>query len=65
MDILKREYLGLLLLVIVILILFIGTFKAIFCGIIIVLIKYLVDKFLSEKINPVLDKIVAWLKSKF
>lgn len=65
MDIITRQYIGLFIISILALFLFVGIFSAVLYGAIITVVKYLVDKFLSDKINPFIDKIVDWIKSKF
>jgi hypothetical protein len=65
MNILTRQYIGLLIISILALFLFVGLIKAIFYSAIITVAKYLSDKFLSERLNPFIDKIINWINSKF
>lgn len=65
MDILKREYIGLLIVSFISLILFVGFFKAILYGAIITVAKYLVDKYLSDKLNSLIDFIIKWFENRF
>ena len=63
-DLFTREYLLLLLISFVVVLIISGIFNALIISILITVVKYLYDKFLSTKINPLLDKLLEWIKSK-
>ena len=63
-DILTRDFFILFIVSFISTILFCGFFSALLISVIIVILKYLYDKYLSVKINPFIDKIVNFIKSK-
>ena len=64
MDILTRDYIGLLIVAFVSLVFFQGILKAVLLAALITVVKYLFDKYVMTKLNPFLDKIIEWIKSK-
>ncbi len=62
MSILTKEYIGLIIIIIITLFLFVGIFKAVFFSALITGVKYFIDKYLNDKINPPIEKFIKWLK---
>jgi hypothetical protein len=63
-EILTRYYVGLLIISFLSLFLFVGLLNSILYAVIITVVKYLFDKYIMSKMNPYIDKLIAWIKYK-
>lgn len=63
-DLLTRDYLLLFLLTFVVVLFVSGFLKGLLVSAIVTFVKFLYDRYLANKINPLLDKLLEWIKSK-
>lgn len=62
-NILNKDHLILFIVCFISLVIFTGILKSLLYAVIIVIIKYLFDKYLYAKAVPYIDKFVDWIKN--
>jgi hypothetical protein len=63
-DLVKKEYLLILIISFIINLVFNNIFNSIIISLLITLSLYLYNKYLSNKLNIYLNKLISWIKTK-
>ena len=63
-ELLTAEHLLLFIISFLVTLLVSGILYALIISALILVVKYIYDRFLATKINPFLDKLLAWIKKK-